>query len=157
VRFHTASLLLPDRPAEAKRTLDGAIDHAAQAISEGRDAVQGLRSSTSAVNDLARALTTLGEELAREHDERRAPAFRVHVEGEPRMLAPLLGDEVYRIGAEALRNAFHHADASHIQVEIRYDRRLLRLRVRDDGKGINPAVLDGGGQAGHYGLQGMHE
>jgi len=79
------------------------------------------------------------------------------VEGAPRDLAPLLRDEIYRITGEALRNAFRHAHAQRIEVEIRYDQRQLRLRVRDDGKGIDPTVLNGGGRPGHYGLPGMHE
>ena len=83
--------------------------------------------------------------------------FHVEVEGTPRDLHPILRDEVYRIAGEALRNAFQHAQAQRIEVEIRYDERQLRLRVRDDGKGIDPKVLNEGGRAGHYGLQGMRE
>ena len=85
------------------------------------------------------------------------PEFRVQVEGTPRDLAPLVRDEVHRIANEALRNAFRHAQAGRIEVEIRYDQRRLRLRVQDNGKGIDPKVLSGGGRAGHYGLAGMHE
>jgi signal transduction histidine kinase len=67
-----------------------------------------------------------------------------------------LGDEVYRIAGEALRNAFRHAPAHRIEAEIHYDRKQFRLRIRDDGKGIDPRVLDGGGRNGHYGLAGIH-
>jgi len=81
----------------------------------------------------------------------------VQVEGAPRDLAPVLRDEVYRITGEAVRNAFRHAHARRIEVEIRYDQRRLRLRVRDNGKGIDPKFLDGGGRTGHYGLPGMQE
>ena len=66
-------------------------------------------------------------------------------------------DEVYRIAGEALRNAFRHADAQHIEIEIRYDERQLRLRLRDDGKGIDPKVLSDDRNEGHYGLRGMRE
>ena len=79
------------------------------------------------------------------------------MEGRQRNLAPLLQEEVYRIAGEAVRNAFRHAHAVRIEVEIRYDSRQLRLRVRDNGKGIDPKVLAGDGRAGHYGLTGMHE
>ena len=66
-------------------------------------------------------------------------------------------DEVYRICREVIRNAFAHAVASHIEVEIRYDQDQLRVRIRDDGKGIDPKILEDGGQPGHWGISGMRE
>jgi signal transduction histidine kinase len=83
--------------------------------------------------------------------------LRVQVEGASRKLAPLVRDEVYRIAIEALRNGFKHAHAKRIEVEIQYDRRQLRMRIRDDGKGIDPKILGEGGRKGHHGLPGMHE
>ena len=83
--------------------------------------------------------------------------FRVTVEGDRRTLVPVLQDEIYRIGREILRNAFRHAGARHVDAEIFYDERLLRLRIRDDGKGIDPQVLEEGGRAGHWGLIGIRE
>jgi signal transduction histidine kinase/ligand-binding sensor domain-containing protein len=157
LRFQIVSQLLPDRPVEAKTELERAIDRAAQAITEGRDAVQGLRASTVQTNDLARAINTLGEELATDPRNDGSPTLGVTIEGEPRDLHPILRDEIYRIAAEALRNAFHHAAAHHIEVEVRYDHDEFRLRVRDDGKGIDPAVLSRQESEGHYGLPGMRE
>ena len=69
---------------------------------------------------------------------------------------PIVRDEVYRIAREALRNAFSHARASHIEAEISYGEHLFRLRIRDDGEGIAPAMLEEG-RPGHYGLPGMRE
>jgi len=157
LRFQTASELFPARPAEAKQTLDSAIEQAAQAITEGRDAVQGLRSSTVVTNDLALAINTLGEELAGGETNPNAAEFHVGVEGTPRDLHPILRDEVYRIAGEALRNAFRHAEARRIEVEIRYDERQFRLRVRDDGKGIDSKLLNDDERPGHYGMRGMRE
>jgi signal transduction histidine kinase/ligand-binding sensor domain-containing protein len=157
LRFQAVSNLLLTRPAEAKQTLDSAIDQAAQAITEGRDAVQGLRSSTVVTNDLACAITTLGQELAGGETNPNAAEFHVEVEGTSRDLHPILRDEVYRIAGEALRNAFKHAQARRIEVEIRYDERQFRLRVRDDGKGIDPKLMNEDGRPGHYGLRGMRE
>ena len=155
--LQTASYLLPARPAEAKEKLDGAITAAARAVTEGRDAVQGLRASTLERNDLAKAIRTLGDERAEHASDQSASDFRVLVEGEPRDLHPIVRDEIYKIAAEALRNAFRHAQAARVEVEIRYDDEQFRLRVRDDGKGIDPAVLAGRGIDGHYGLRGMQE
>ncbi len=156
LRFQTVSQLLPDRPMEAKEKLDNAIDQTADFITEARDEVQGLRDSTVQSNDLAMAITTLGEELTTDSSDHR-PAFRVAVEGEARNLHPILRDEIYKIAAEALRNAFRHSQARQIEVEIRYDNEQFRLRVRDDGRGVDPAILSSQVSAGHFGLPGMRE
>src|SRR6202011_1222086 len=89
--------------------------------------------------------------------ERSLPAVRVVGEGSRLPLAPLLQDEIYRIGREMLRNAFRHSHAGRIEVEIRYGRDMFRLRIRDDGKGIDSGVLKEGTRTGHWGLPGMHE
>ncbi len=156
LRFQTVSQLLPDRPMEAKEKLDNAIDQTADFITETRDEVQGLRDSTVQNNDLALAISTLGQELGTDPANHQ-PTFRVALEGEARNLHPILRDEIYKIAAEALRNAFRHSQARQIEVEIRYDNEQFRLRVRDDGKGVDPAILSSQGSEGHYGLPGMRE
>jgi signal transduction histidine kinase/ligand-binding sensor domain-containing protein len=156
LQFQTVSQLLPDRPMEAKEKLDNAIDQTADFITEARDEVQGLRDSTLQGNDLALAISTLGQELGTDSANHR-PAFRVAVEGETRNLHPILRDEIYKIAAEALRNAFRHSRARQIEAEIRYDAEQFRLRVRDDGKGVDPAILSSQGSEGHFGLPGMRE
>jgi signal transduction histidine kinase/ligand-binding sensor domain-containing protein len=142
---------------ETKHKLDGVIDQAARAIVEGRDAVQGLRASTTEGNDLALAIRTLGEELGAADTRSRRPEFMVQVEGAPRNLHPIVRDEVYRIAAEGLRNAFRHANAQRIEAEIHYDDRQLRARVRDNGKGIDRQLISGDVRQGHFGLRGMRE
>jgi signal transduction histidine kinase/ligand-binding sensor domain-containing protein len=138
-----------------KERLESVIDQAEQAIVEGRDAVQGLRAATIEDNDLALAIRTLGEELAASSS--RQTDFTVQVEGAPRNLHPILRDEVYRIVGEAMRNAFRHAAAQRIEVEIHYDERQFRVRVRDNGKGIAPKFIGDDGREGHFGLRGMRE
>jgi signal transduction histidine kinase len=157
LRLQTVSLLLPERPIEAKGKLDSALEQAAGAITEGRDAVQGLRTSTVERNDLALAISTLGEELEKDPMNHGRATFRVAVDGQARDVHPIVRDEIYKIAAEALHNAFHHAQATQVEVEIHYRDDQLRLRVRDDGKGIDAAVLSSLGLEGHYGLRGMRE
>jgi signal transduction histidine kinase/ligand-binding sensor domain-containing protein len=157
LKFRVLAFLLPDRPGEAGKILEEVIEQARSAITEGRDAVHGLRSSMIATNDLAQAISALGEQLSTDRVGQHSPDLRVHVEGAPREIVPLLRDDVYRIASEALRNGFQHSHARQIEVEIRYNQRQFRLRVRDDGKGIDRTILDGDGQQGHYGLPGMHE
>ena len=156
LRFQSAAKLLPERPDEAKQRLDSAIQQAAEAITEGRDAVQGLRSSAFETNDLANAIAAIAEELTKDSAAGESPVIDLEVEGAPRGLNPVVRDEAYRIAGEALRNAFRHAQARRITVEIRYDKRHFRLRVRDDGKGIDEDAMQRQ-PSGHFGLHGMRE
>jgi signal transduction histidine kinase len=155
-RFQAVANMLPERPADARQKLEGTIDQAARAITEGRDAVQNLRTSTVLTNDLAVAITTLGDELAASGANGNGTVVDVTVQGTQRDLHPILRDDLYRIAGEALRNAFRHAHAHRIEVEITYDDRQFRLQVRDDGKGIEPAVR-ADERRGHFGLPGMRE
>jgi PAS domain S-box-containing protein len=157
LRFQTVYSILPSRPEEAREKLEQAINAATQAIIDGRDAVQALRSSTAETNDLATAIKMVGEELMARESNSIAPAIRVEIEGKPRNLHPTPGDEVLRIAAESLGNAFRHAQARNIEVEIRYEEEQFRLRIRDDGRGIDPEVLSAGGRDGHFGLHTMKE
>jgi signal transduction histidine kinase len=157
LRFQAGINMLAARPADARKTLEDALDHASQAITEGRDAISGLRMSTVEKNDLAVAIKAIAEELARAQDNQTSTPFQVLVEGPSRELHPILRDEIYRLATEALRNAFRHAAAKNVEVEIRYDSKYFRLRVRDDGKGIPSDVLSGDGRQRHYGLPGMRE
>ncbi|HTF64336.1 MAG TPA: two-component regulator propeller domain-containing protein, partial [Edaphobacter sp.] len=158
-RFQAAHNLLPGRAVDARQVLQTALDDAAKAITEARAAVQDLRSSPTVTNDLAKAIEVLGEEL-RAHQtsaDGNASDFLVQVDGTPQDLHPMFRDEIYRITGEALRNAFHHAHARRIEVEIEYDPRQVRARVRDDGIGIDASMLSQEGRPGHFGLRGMRE
>jgi ligand-binding sensor domain-containing protein/signal transduction histidine kinase len=157
-RFQAARDLLSWRPEDAMRTLDGAISSAQAAIAEGRDAIHDLRSGSAGRSDLAHLLTVAGHELCDAHAlDGSCPVFRAIVEGTSRALTLVLQDELYRIGREILRNAFRHARAKRIEVEIRYDEPEFRLRIRDDGIGIAPEILNAGARAGHWGLPGVRE
>jgi signal transduction histidine kinase/ligand-binding sensor domain-containing protein len=157
-QFQAARNLLPRRPESAMQAFDEAILETEHAIAEGRDAIHDLRLEPAAQHDLAELLTAVGRELDGTHTANgHSPGLHVIVEGKPQRLSPKLQNEIYRIGREVIRNAFHHAAASRIEVEIRYDVHQLRLRIRDDGKGIDPKVLEAGGSPGHWGLPGIRE
>jgi signal transduction histidine kinase/ligand-binding sensor domain-containing protein len=156
LRFQSASKILPARPDDAKQRLDSALEQAAEAITEGRDAVQGLRSSAFETHDLANGITAIAEELTSDTSAVEPPAIDVDVEGTPRNLNPVVRDEAYRIAGEALRNAFRHARARRITVEIRYDKRHFHVTVRDDGTGIDDEAIRQQ-PVGHFGLHGMRE
>jgi signal transduction histidine kinase len=123
-----------------------------QGIDEGRSAIQGLRSSDLRTLDLVLALSGVQQELSVEPDV----DFRVSVAGRQQPLLPDIRQEIYRIGREALVNAFCHSGANRVEVELEYANTDLCMRVRDNGCGIDPQVL-GAGRTGHWGLTGMQE
>jgi signal transduction histidine kinase len=157
-QFQAARKLLLRNADNTMQAIDEAIRAAEEGIAEGRTAIHDLRPEPAAQRDLPQLLNDAGRELAAAHEQNGpAPSYRVVVEGQQQDLSPILQDEVYRISREVIRNAFAHAAASHIEAEIRYDRDQLQVRIRDDGKGIDPRVLEDGGQPGHWGIPGMHE
>jgi signal transduction histidine kinase len=121
-------------------------------IEEGRNALRGLRSSAGSTLDLEQAFSRIQQEFASQEEIE----FRVIIEGRARPLHPVLRDEVYRIGREAVVNAFRHSQATRIEIELEYGLRRLRVLVRDNGCGIDPQVLQTG-REGHWGLSGMRE
>ena len=158
LRFQAVDEMLPARPIEAKKILEGALDRGDQAISEGREAITHIRVPTLASPDLAKSIAELMTDLSEELDEasRGSATFRLLVEGAPRTVRPTLLGEIYSIARESLGNAFRHAQARHIETEITYGE-SFRLRFRDDGKGIDPSVAEHGGRPGHWGLLGIRE
>jgi len=157
LHFQTARDLIPRDPSKAEKSLDSALQSADEAMVEGRNAIYDIRSSTLVDDDLAHMITTLGEELRAKAIEGTRPGFSVVEEGTAKPLDPIFRDDIYHIVREALRNSFKHGKAQKIEAEITYGKRLLRVRIRDDGKGIDRKVLEEGERAGHWGLPGMRE
>ena len=92
------------------------LDLMRQVIDEGRNALRGLRLSNNSSEDIAVALSSINQEL----NSGGETGFRVIVEGSLAALHPIVRDEVYRIGREAVVNAFRHAGAKNITVEVLY-------------------------------------
>jgi signal transduction histidine kinase len=142
--------LATDSPA--KPSFARVLQLVGQVIEEGRNAVRGFRSNDKEALDLEKAFSRVPQEL----DLKERIDFRIIVEGHPQSLRPLIRDEVYSIGREALVNSFRHSGASRIEVELEYAASQLRVLVRDDGCGIDLQVLQSG-RDGHWGLSGMRE
>jgi len=157
-QFQGVRNLLPQRTDEAMVSLDDAIHETEMALTESRDAIQGLRSEPIAKGNLTELLMATSRELAHStNSNQQPPVFDLVEEGERHNLSPTTKNEVCRIALEILRNAYRHAQASRIETEVRYGDHELRIRIRDDGKGIDPKVLKEGGLAGHWGLRGSRE
>ena len=145
------ALMKPDDPMGQQRALETLSKWLQQAVTEGRAALNSLRQSTTERNDLAEAFERAINDSRGQGDAE----VSLSVVGKVKEMHPVVREEVYRIGYEAIRNACAHASASQVQVELRYAQDL-DLRIRDNGVGIDPAVIERGKEA-HFGLQGMRE
>jgi signal transduction histidine kinase len=140
-----------DDPVRTLATLRKLSDWLAQARQEARASLLALRVSTTQTNDLAEALEQVGAQSSAGHPLQ----FSLLVEGNVKQMHPIVRDEIYRIGSEAIRNACTHSGGTKVEVALSYAH-SLELRVRDDGKGIDPKIPSGG-KPEHFGLTGMQE
>jgi signal transduction histidine kinase/ligand-binding sensor domain-containing protein len=153
MRLQAVSNLLPAKSEKAKENLDKVLDQIDLVLEEGRRAIWGIQSSSVGENDLIQAFTLAGEDLTKTYRTN----FSLTIEGESRPLQPPVRDQIYRIGREALTNAFRHSQATEIELELEYSAKHLRLVIRDNGCGISPDYLSAAGRFGHLGLSGMRE
>lgn len=138
---------------EAYQLVEKILNQADQVLAEGREQVSGLRSVGAWQHDLPRLFSELGQKLREEH----AADFALIVTGQLSALTDHAGEHLFHIGREALLNAFRHAGACRIELELGYGRDHITLEVRDDGRGIPDDVLAAGELPGHWGLIGMRE
>jgi signal transduction histidine kinase/ligand-binding sensor domain-containing protein len=133
------------------RAMDQLSTWLGQATEEGRAALNSLRASTNETNDLAEALRRAIDECR----QGSQAEMSVSVNGDVREMHPVVRDEVYRIGYEAIRNACTHSGGDRLEVSLDYGHDLT-LRIRDNGVGIDPSVVEKG-RDGHFGLPGIRE
>jgi signal transduction histidine kinase/ligand-binding sensor domain-containing protein len=152
LRFHTATSQL-SRDEPVRRVLEETLKQSDQVMLEGRELVLDLRATVSKPTDLPTAFANFGEEMR----QGSSCNFRVVVNGSARPLHAVVFEEIFKIGKESLANAFRHSGAHSIEVELNYEPSEFRVRIRDNGTGIDPAILRQGHRDGHFGLPGMRE
>jgi signal transduction histidine kinase len=150
LRFQTAAERIPQNDP-TRQMLEEALKQSDEVLAEGRERLLELRIISAEANELPQALAAVGLELRQDH-----PAdFCVVVNGDPRELHPIVREELYRIGREAIANCFQHANAERCETEINYDPSQLRVGIRDDGRGVEEKILEAGRHSGRWGLPGM--
>jgi two-component sensor histidine kinase len=150
--IHVAAQKVPAEH-ESKQALEKALSTAERIIVEGRNRVSRLRSEHLTDSELKPSMERVAAELSNK------PSIEFAVErlgGSEALDAPVV-DEIFCIAREALTNAFRHAEASRIVVQLDYQRRQFRFTCRDNGRGFNSGVLQVSQTNGHWGLRGMAE
>ena len=150
-RFQSVASQIP-REHPTRNQMEDALDRADEVLAEGRDRVVRLRRAA-----VDRSLPQILEATAARILEGSDVVFQLTVEGQPRAVTILVGEEVVRIVEEFLSNTVQHANARRVEIALRYGRKGLAAQLSDDGRGIDPEVLERGGREGHFGLVGMRE
>jgi signal transduction histidine kinase len=139
----------PTIPAERRDEIAAVVVQARAIVVEVRDRLVGLRSTAPESQDLLASLTA----VARAESNGKTARFEISSTGKHRLLLAEACEQLVDIAREAIRNAHQHACASLVALSVDYRNSSLRLRIADDGRGIDPAVP----RAGHFGLVGMRE
>jgi signal transduction histidine kinase len=150
-RFQSVATQIPPHQP-ARELMEQALDRADGVLAEGRDRVVRLRRAATR-GTLPQILDASVKQIL----AGTGVESRLTVEGKPRGLTTLVGEEVVRIAEEFLANTAQHANAKHVEISLRYTRRGLMAQINDDGRGIDAEVLERGGREGHFGLTGMRE
>jgi signal transduction histidine kinase/ligand-binding sensor domain-containing protein len=137
-------------PGRMRKALEQLSTWLQQAGQEGRAALNSLRVSATTTNDLAEAFKRVLETAPID-----SLAATITVSGDVRDIHPIVRDEVYRVGYEAIRNAHAHSGGNHLEVQLRYAADLT-LRITDNGTGADASTFSAG-KEGHYGVKGMRE
>lgn len=150
--FQAATEQIPStHPARGR--MERALDRADQVLVEARERVNNLRDLNEPALNLIDAFAAVTSELQLEGSTR----FTLSSHGTPLPLHPIVGEESYRIGCEAIMNAFRHANAQNVEIQIVYTKHAFQLSVGDNGSGINPQYLPPNIRPNHWGLHGMLE
>lgn len=149
-RLHSENLAPGDA---ARANMDSMLGQADAVMTEARQDITGLRShADDSAMDIGEALAKFGTELQAQF----GPRFSLLATGGTTQLTAYAWNELHAVGREAIFNAYQHAQARHVDVELGRVRGSFVLIVRDDGRGLD-ATVNRHGRTGHFGLPGMHE
>jgi signal transduction histidine kinase len=142
-----------DIPAGRRNEIAAVVIQSRAIVVEGRERILTLRGVVPECQDLVDSLAELGGKESAGQTAR----FEITASGKRRLLFAEACQQLIDIAGEALRNAHRHARASLVAMTVDYRNTSLRLRIADDGRGIDPQILAAGERPGHFGLLGMRE
>jgi signal transduction histidine kinase len=151
VQLRLAKKHLKQNGETALRHLDPALALVADSLQESRNSIWNMRSHVLERGDLSAALKGILKQMA----DGTEITTSVEVTGKPRRLAPVIENNVLRIGQEAITNSVKYSGARNIRILLDFGREQFLLRVTDDGLGFDPEAPKE--SKGGFGLVGMRE
>jgi signal transduction histidine kinase len=151
VRLRLARRQLNQSGEPVGRHLDVALTLVTDTLREARHSIWNMRSHVLERDDLSGALEGILKQMA----DGTEIATSVEITGKPRRLAPVIENNVLRIGQEAITNSVKYSRARKIRMVLDFGREEFLLRVTDDGLGFDPQAPSE--SKGGFGLLGMRE
>jgi signal transduction histidine kinase len=142
----------PNIPESLRREIAAVSHQTKSMVLEGRERILGMRSADTRPVDLIESLALIGGNAAVGET-----AFEIKTVGEVRSLATDAQEQLIDIAREGVRNAYRHAEASRISVNVEYHKDSLHVSIADDGHGFDQAAAEGRVKSAHFGLMGMRE
>lgn len=143
----------PDVPESLRAELAAVACQTKSIVVEGRERILMMRRADAQPADLVESLAAVGNEAS----AGKAARFEVTIAGGAKSLTAAAKEQLIDIAREAVRNAYQHARAGCISVNLEYRKRSLHMSIADDGRGIDPAVAACCSRSSHFGLVGMRE
>ena len=151
IQLRAIQRVLTRRPEEGVAALEAALTTADTTLRDARNTIWDMRAVELEGHELPEAL----EGAVRSVLTGAPTVLHFTVRGDRRPLTPHLETTALRIGREAVLNALKHADARKVEVSLDYDAQMLRLQIRDDGRGMASGVAEAAAADGHLGIAGM--
>ena len=124
------------RPSDDRaHDLEVALRMLEAASLEARQAIASLRSDLISWVEFEQALQTFSAEFSLTHEVEA----RVWSEPADAYLDGALQAEVVRLLREAFSNAARHGGATHVEARLAAEDGVLKITIRDDGRGFDPA------------------
>ncbi len=147
-----------DHQSQIHQRISDAKEMARSAVTRMRETIFQLASITGGQSSLVAALRELATDVEKTSNLR----VQLQITGEPQLLAVEVEHVLYYIAQEALFNAYKHAHAESVAIEMRFTPSAVQLLVADDGigiadQGLQPGVAPAESTAAHFGLRNMRE
>jgi signal transduction histidine kinase len=149
LQLNGAKMVWEKDNSQAKKMLGEAVTTLSEGLGETRNAIQTLRKSPIETLGLTESL----HDLAKQYADKLGLELRLELESIHYLPEPI-GQSVYHIAQETLRNIERHAEAKRLGLTLKRQGHQLLLTIEDDGKGFDNAKVD---RTKHFGLLGLEE
>jgi len=152
VQLELAAQMLSTSPQAVREQLNQTRKLVRDSLAEARSSIWNLRSNEPGSADFASRFSN----AIRARTAGRPIETHIQFTGTYRALPQNVESELLKIAMEAVANVLQHAGATHLDIQVQYEIKRLRMKIEDNGVGLSSDLADTT-PAGHFGVIGMRE